>query len=105
MKPNEISEIEKDMFARILVWLGYDGIAFFQMCVDEYGSLVQSIWTEDGIPHSVHFREGMHVRNFLRGLTYTENWDAHDFDNRWMHIIQTALSLCEAISKKKGGEV
>ena len=46
-------------------WLGEGGISFFQECLDEHGR-VDPILGDGPIPHPVHFREGMQVRNFLR---------------------------------------
>lgn len=57
---------EKKMYWHLLKWLDYDGIAFFKMLNQEYGSIIKAAWIEHGIPHHVHFREGMVVRNFLR---------------------------------------
>jgi hypothetical protein len=65
MKPQEV-----ELYAKLLAWLGYDGVAFFQMCVDTYGGMTEAVWSEGGIPHAIHFREGMQVRNFLRGFEY-----------------------------------
>jgi hypothetical protein len=45
-------------------WLGIDGIAFFKRIKAEHGR-INAVWDEGGIPHCVHFREGMQVRNKL----------------------------------------
>ncbi len=44
-----------------------------------------------GIPHSVHFREGMRVRNFLRTI-FGDMWTDHDYDNRWAELVDEAIS-------------
>lgn len=82
---------------------------FFRHCKEKFGT-VSPCWMEGGkddpnktafanaidkaqfpgIPHPVHFREGMTVRNFLR--TITDNaWTAHEYDNRWADIIEDAI--------------
>lgn len=80
-------------------WLGEDGKSFFSGVYEKYGTLI-AVWMEGGeeginkgfgIPHPVHFREGMQVRNFLRTLDETKKWDAHDFDNRWENIVLKAI--------------
>jgi len=85
---------EKKLYKRLLHWLAYDGIFFFEMLIQEYGSISKAHWMDNGIPHSVHFREGMVIRNFLRRQKYTRHWDSHRLDNEWMNIIKTALKLC-----------
>lgn len=108
------------LFTALGDWLGYDGLSFFLMCIEEYGT-VAPVWTEwvekppknasrlteavlrakgewgIGIPHPVHFREGMAVRNFLRAQPECENWDAHDLDDTWCFIVITTLIKCEIL--------
>lgn len=42
------------------------------------------------IPHPVHFREGMAVRNKLRDLTGCE-WTAIEYDDRWVELVLEAI--------------
>lgn len=96
---------------RLRKWLGEDGISFFRKVKEKYGR-VDACWVEgdfdDGsenmtelrkalhqcrhpsIPHSVHFREGMQVRNFLRTI-FGDTWTAHDYDNRWATLVEEAI--------------
>ena len=55
---------------------------------------------ENGIPHLVHFREGMVIRNFLRRQRFTRHWDSHRLDNEWATIIEITLKLCRTGSKQ-----
>lgn len=79
-------------------WLGDDGLAFFRGVKKEHGC-VTAVWMETfdyggkpmRIPHAVHFREGMQVRNFLRGLEETKGWTDHDYDNRWAELVEAAI--------------
>lgn len=71
-------------------WLGKDGHDFFSEVYDKYGTLI-AVWRDGGIPHPVHWREGMTVRNFLRGLDETKGWSGHDFDNRWEVVVLKAI--------------
>lgn len=85
------------MLKAFVEYLQYDGIAFFQMCVDEYGDLSKAVWNEYGIPHAVHFREGMQIRNYMRSQKYFQKRGEgieHYFDNTWMHFISLALKYC-----------
>lgn len=70
-------------------WLGVDGIAFFKGLKVEYGK-VNAVWDEGGIPHCVHFREGMQVRNKLRDLT-DGSWTTDEYDNTWVDIIEECI--------------
>jgi hypothetical protein len=73
-------------------FLGPLGIDLFNHYLDKYGE-VSPVFVQDGLPHPVHFREGMHVRNFMRGTPYCRGWDAYDLDNQWADIVLTALKL------------
>lgn len=73
----------------VKTWLGRKGIAFFREIKANHGTVL-AVWNEDGIPHSVHFREGMQVRNKLRELTNYQ-WTAHEYDERWHLIIEECL--------------
>ncbi|MFH1984965.1 MAG: hypothetical protein ABIL58_24245 [Pseudomonadota bacterium] len=85
--------------------MGYDFLAFFTMLRDEYfvkdfarAVLAVDIGGGKRIPHPVHLREGMQVRNFLRDTELFPKWDAHDYDNRWSSIVMLALDLCSGCS-------
>lgn len=70
-------------------WLGPDGIKFFHDIKAKHGTLL-AVWIEGGIPHSVHFREGMQVRNFLRTIT-NHSWTAIEYDDHWTQIVEEAI--------------
>lgn len=55
-----------------------------------HGSL--NVMIPGEFPHSVHFWEGMHVRNFLRSIPECEGWsdERHDFDERWQDLVMEA---------------
>lgn len=78
-----------DMTQQLRDWLGADGIQFFREIKKKYGT-VNAIWNEGGIPHSVHFREGMSVRNQLRRIT-DYSWTAHEYDDRWTALVEKAI--------------
>jgi len=82
--------ISKESLSKLKEWLGEDGINFFNKMKTEHGRL-DAIFMEGGIPHPVHLREGMQVRNFLRGLDECKDWDAHKLDNKWVKIVKKVL--------------
>ena len=80
---------EEELVAGIREWLGEDGIRFFRDLKSTHGR-IDACWNEGGIPHIVHFREGMQVRNQLRELT-NFSWTSHEYDERWVSIIERAI--------------
>lgn len=89
---------EDDFIEALLGWLGYDGVGFFRMCIQEYGTTAP-VWNRpSGIPHPVHFREGMDVRNAMRRIHRKMGipvCGAHFYDNHWQSAVQAAIKMCE----------
>jgi hypothetical protein len=79
----------EEIIAGLREWLGPAGTAFFRDIKAKYGTLI-ACWDEGGIPHSVHFREGMQVRNQLRTLT-NNSWTAHEYDDRWAELVEKVI--------------
>ncbi len=82
LKPKTIKSIH--------TWLGSRGIKFFRGIKEKHGR-INAVYMEEGIPHPVHFREGMQVRNFLRTLDECKDWDAHKLDDNWVSVIEEVL--------------
>lgn len=70
-------------------WLGVDGLKFFKRIHAEHGK-VNAVWDEGGIPHAIHWREGMTIRNKLRDLT-NNTWSVYEYDNTWVDIIKECI--------------
>lgn len=70
-------------------WLGEAGMTHFRNIKQEHGK-VNAVWVELGIPHCVHFREGMQIRNKLRELTDSK-WSVNEYDNTWAEIIEECI--------------
>jgi hypothetical protein len=78
----------KEIVNKLKKWLGKNGIQFFTEVKEKYGR-INAFWLEEGeIPHAVHFREGMAVRNYLRTFL---DWDAHKLDNEWVALVEEAI--------------
>jgi len=94
------------MTEELLEWLGYDGVAFFTMVEEEYKTL-NAVWIEgkEGrAPHSVHFREGMVVRNKMRDIQSKNNIvfkNAHYYDDNWEKEVLKCLKLCKEREDKR----
>ncbi len=82
--------ITEELVAGIRAWLGPKGIEFFRQVKEEHGR-VDAVWDEGGIPHAVHFREGMKVRNQMRQLTNFA-WTDHQYDDHWVEVIERAIA-------------
>jgi hypothetical protein len=84
---------------KLISELGYEGIALFTMFQDDYGEITPVINVKgDGnisYPHSVHFNEGMQVRNTLREFEECKGWSDHDFDDKYVNLIDLAIKKCE----------
>lgn len=93
-----MTQIELDAFMRIdfrLVsrvrkWLGPAGVEHFRDIKKKHGK-INAVWMDGIIPHPVHFREGMQVRNFMRGTGLCDGWTAHDYDNFWIPVVERAI--------------
>ena len=78
-------------------WLGEDGVRYFKHLkglTGEYSPLLTLNDKRKGFPfHSVHFNEGMQIRNWMRTQSEFENYTAHDFDDNWMILIEKVCNL------------
>lgn len=88
-KDNE-KEITDDLIKQTHKWLGSDGLNFFIKTREKYGQ-VNAVYMDGKLPHPVHFREGMSVRNFMRSQTYCKDWTDHDFDDNWVALINKVI--------------
>jgi len=85
-----LKEIDKCVIIKLKEWLRQDGVNFFKEIKEKYGE-VDAVYMDGGIPHPVHLREGMQVRNFLRKLPECKNWNDIDFDDNWVAIIEEVI--------------
>lgn len=82
--------ISPELVDKTIAWLGKDGHEFFKGMKEKHGC-VNAVFMKGRLPHPVHFREGMQVRNFMRGTGLCDRWDAHDFDDSWVELIELSL--------------
>ncbi len=91
--PVLMSEVGKaDLLQGLKGWLGAPGERFFTWCYEKYDTC-SPVYQEGGITHSVHFQEGMSVRNYLRNCPICKNWTAQQLDDNWEPLVQEALNL------------
>jgi hypothetical protein len=82
------------LIKKVRKWLGEDGINHFREYKNKYGT-VSPVYMEGTIPHPVHFRDGMQVRNFLRTLPECSTWTQEELDNKWAQVIDCAICSVE----------
>jgi hypothetical protein len=80
---------DPELVSKMKTWLGDKGIAFFREIKKKHGTLL-AVWMEGGIPHAVHFREGMQIRNKLRDFTQG-SWTCHEYDDNWTTVIEACI--------------
>ena len=89
METNKLTEEEMIAFKK---WLGEDGIRYFRHLKGLKGTVVPVLHSKSGIPWPVHFREGMQVRNWLRGNTELgKKLDSVELDDCYVEILEEAI--------------
>ena len=82
--------ISDESLQKLKDWLGEDGLDFFRKTKEKHGEIA-AVYMEGRLPHCVHFREGMQVRNFLRRLPEYKDSTSIDLDDCWVEIIEEAM--------------
>lgn len=83
-------KITTEICASTKKFLGKSGVGFFTEMVNTHGK-VSPVFMKGGIPHCVHFREGMQVRNHLRTTGLCDDWSQDDYDNLWAVVVERVL--------------
>jgi len=89
-----MEKITNEIVKKTKEFLGEDGLNFFKECVEKHGEISPVYMESIGyikIPHPVHFREGMQVRNFLRSTGLCNDWTDHDYDDNWTEVVEKCL--------------
>lgn len=87
----EITEVNIEVKKRFRKWLTQKGIKYLNDIIKKHGTIL-AVWNENGIPHPVHFREGMQIRNWMRQQPeFKDNLDCHWLDNNWAEFTEGAL--------------
>lgn len=88
-------EIQKSLVTKLSKWLGDDNLRYFKHLKGLKGTycpVLKLNKKRKGIPaHPVHLREGMQIRNWMRGQDECKDWSGHDFDNNWTKLIDLAI--------------
>lgn len=89
LKQNPLRPDSPKLIAGLRTWLGDEGVAFFTEVHNQYGRLNVN-WMEGSIPHPVHLREGIQIRNKLRSLT-AFLWADTEYENKWEECVLRAI--------------
>lgn len=82
----------KHVNERFINWLKPEGIKYLKGIIEEHGTIL-AVWNSNGIPHAVHFREGMQIRNWMRDQPeFADKLDDHWLDNNWAEFVEGILN-------------
>lgn len=92
MKEYSVHIFSNELVEKTIKWLGEDGLNYFRKWMDEFGEdWYFSCKNIDGIPYSIHFHDGMQVRNFIRMSNLCDNIDCHFLDDNWHFLIEQCV--------------
>lgn len=94
MDPDAKGEVSESLIEKMKAFLGDTGTEDFTNYYKSYGT-VSPVFMDGKIPHPVHFREGMQIRNFMRTLPECEDWSAYQLDNTWRYVVARAIGVEE----------
>lgn len=83
-------ELNSKTKQKFLEWLQPEGIEYLKKIIEDHGTLL-AVWNEGGIPHPAHFREGMQIRNWMRGQEEFKDKDCHWLDNNWSTFTERCI--------------
>lgn len=88
--------IPDSLVVKVAEFLGTKGVHYFRTIkkIHKTVSPILRIKLESGgiLPHPVHFREGMQIRNFMRSQDECKNWSQEELDNNWQRVIERLLN-------------
>lgn len=77
--------------SEFIEWLGPVGVEFFSELYGKHGEIPLVIPSDiPGVPHPIHFREGMQVHNWMRNHT---DLPEEQIENNWREFIGDCLDL------------
>lgn len=84
------------IISRLREWLGDDNVRYFRILkslTGSYSPVLRLNMKRKGVPtHSVHFHEGMQIRNWMRQQPEFKDWDSQRLDNSWQTLVARMCS-------------
>lgn len=88
-------DIPDSLVDKVCDFLGTKGIRYFSLLQHFHGNVSPVLKLHESrkhIPsHSVHFNEGMQVRNFMRRQIECADWTCHDLDDNWAKVVELVV--------------
>lgn len=88
-------DIPDSLVEKVSEYLGVRGIRYFSLLNHFHGNVSPVLKLHESrkhIPtHSVHFNEGMQVRNFMRRQPECADWTCHDLDDNWAKVVELVV--------------
>lgn len=85
-------ELGEKFFDDFIMSVGHHLILFFIGLFEVHGSVITVLKVGD-LPHTVHFNEGMTVRNKIREILEDEVLDAVELDDNYEEILKIAIRI------------
>jgi hypothetical protein len=90
-----VSNIPESLIEKVFNWMSKDNVRWFKHMKGLKGSVdavLRLNYTRKKIPsHSIHFREGMQIRNFLRSQPECKEWTHEMFECGWVDVIEKCI--------------
>ncbi|HET6255842.1 MAG TPA: hypothetical protein VFE32_17325 [Puia sp.] len=88
-------EIQQSIIEKVAAFIGKENIRWFRHVKGLKGGInviLRLNFQKKKIPvHPIHLREGMQIRNFLRGLPECKTWTHEDFERGWIDVIELLI--------------
>lgn len=88
-------DIPDSLLEKLDTFLGPRGVRYFRLLNHFHGNVSPVLklhYSRKHIPaHSVHFNEGMQIRNFMRRLPECQDWTCHDLDDNWAKAVELLI--------------
>ena len=87
--------IPESLVDKVGLFLGSKGLRWFRLINQFHGEVSPVLKLHQSrkfIPvHSVHFSEGMQIRNFMRSLDECSEWTCHELDDNWARVVDRLI--------------
>lgn len=84
--------ITKEVKLNFIRWLNPEGVSHLKSIKEKHGELA-AVWVNGRLPHSVHFSEGVQIRNWMRIQPEFQEKDQHWLDDNWVEFTERCLEI------------
>ena len=72
----QLKEILESLIEKFCNWIGTEELIW----LSEFEDLI-----------SIHFREGMQIRNWMHNQEECKDWTCHELDDNWMSLVEKTI--------------